>query len=163
MIFIICWTVKKIFFWWLSPWVDLKMKRNTFSKTIQSCLTDLTKYDKQHIVHQTVLIYTQQPLAKCILAFCTSSQLYNNIITLKSPLGLPKNNKMKPFIGCWDLITGFHLCAQYSIKMSVEKLQDSMLINTCHLASSFNATAKWTLKGLIWGSTSYEELKIRTM
>ena len=36
------------------------------------CLTDLTKYDKQHIVHQTVLIYTQHPLAKCILAFCTS-------------------------------------------------------------------------------------------
>ena len=118
------------------------MKRNAFSKTIQSCLIDLTKYDKQHIEHQTVLIYTQQPMAKLILAICTSSQLYNNIVTLKSPLGLPKNNKMKPFIGFWDLITGFHLCAQYSIKMSVEKQQDSMLINTCHLASSFNATAK---------------------
>ena len=77
-----------------------------------------------------------------MLTFCTSFQSYNNIITLKSPLGLPKNYKMKPFIGFWDLITGFHLCAQYSIKMSVEKQQDSVLINTCHLASSFNATAK---------------------
>ena len=35
--------------------------------------------------------------------------------------------------------------------------------NTCHLVSSFNATAKKALKGLIWGSTSSEELKIRTM
>ena len=35
--------------------------------------------------------------------------------------------------------------------------------NTCHLVSSFNATATQTLKGLIWGSTSSEELKIRTM
>ena len=30
--------------------------------------------------------------------------------------------------------------------------------NTCHLVSSFNATAKQALKGLIWGSTSSEEL-----
>ena len=30
-------------------------------------------------------------------------------------------------------------------------------------ASSFNATAKRTLKGLMWGSTGSEELKIRTM
>ena len=37
------------------------------------------------------------------------------------------------------------------------------LTNTCHLASSFNATAKRTLRGMIWGSTSSEELKIRTM
>ena len=34
------------------------------------------------------------------------------------------------------------------------------LTNTCHLVSSFNATAKRTLKGLMWGSTSSEELKI---
>ena len=35
--------------------------------------------------------------------------------------------------------------------------------NPCHLASSFNATAKQTLKGLIWGSTSPEELKLHTI
>ena len=29
--------------------------------------------------------------------------------------------------------------------------------------TSFNGTAKRTLKGLIWGSTSSEELKIRTI
>ena len=33
--------------------------------------------------------------------------------------------------------------------------------NTCHLVSSFNATAKQALKGLIWGSTSSEELKTK--
>ena len=33
---------------------------------------------------------------------------------------------------------------------------------TCYLASSFNATAELTLRGVIWGSTSSEELKIRT-
>ena len=36
-----------------------------------------------------------------------------------------------------------------------------MLTNTCHLASSFNATAKRTLKGLIWGSTSSEEHNVK--
>ena len=37
------------------------------------------------------------------------------------------------------------------------------LTNTCHLASSFDAKAKRTLRGMIWGSTSSEELKIRAM
>ena len=45
-----------------------------------------------------------------------------------------------------------------------KKIQCSQtLTNTCHLASSFNATAKRTFKGLIWGTTCFEELKIRTM
>ena len=34
---------------------------------------------------------------------------------------------------------------------------------TCYLASSFNATAELTLRGMILGSINSEELKIRTM
>ena len=36
-----------------------------------------------------------------------------------------------------------------------------MLSNTCHLVSPFNATAKRTLKGLIWGSTTSEEHNVK--
>ena len=40
---------------------------------------------------------------------------------------------------------------------------DAHSLSQIYLASSFNGTAKRTLKGLIWGSTSSEELKIRAM
>ena len=55
--------------------------------------------------------------------------------------------------------------AQYSILKNTVKQQDLVLTvsQTWHLASSYNATAKRTLEGLIWGSTRFEELKIRTM
>ena len=77
----------------------------------------------------------------------------------------PQNNETKPFIGFWDLIKELQVYAQYNIKMRLrDTIQCSQfLTNTFHLASSFNATAKRTLRGMIWGSTSSEELKIRTM
>ena len=54
---------------------------------------------------------------KIILASCYLLN-HKNIITLKSPLGLPQNNNQtKPFIGVWDLVTELQVYVQYSIKM----------------------------------------------
>ena len=58
-----------------------------------------------------------QPLAKFKLPFVHRLN-HNNIITLKSPLGLPQNNNYtKPFIDVRDLITELQVYVQYSIKM----------------------------------------------
>ena len=66
---------------------------------------------------QTFLIYTKQPPAKFNMPLVHRLN-HNNIITLKSPLGLPQNNNQtKPFIGVWDLVTELQVYVQYSIKM----------------------------------------------
>ena len=105
------------------------------------------------------------PLPKLKLAFQT---LINNVITLKSPLGLPKkNNQTKPFIGFRDLITENYRCMPSTVlkcgKATRFNAHCESLTNTCPLASSFYTIAQRTFKGLIWGSTSSEALKIPTM
>ena len=66
---------------------------------------------------------------------------HNNIITVKSPLGLPqKNNQTKPFIGVWDLVT--ELQARTVLKcVKATRLSAQSVTNTRHLSSSFNATS----------------------
>ena len=90
---------------------------------------------------------------------------HNNIITLKSPLVSPQNNNQtKPFIGVWDLVTELQVYVQYSI--IAVKQQDSVLslsqIPVIYLIIS-TLPGRRTLKALIWGSTSSEERKVRTM
>ena len=107
------------------------------------------------------------PLPKLKLAFW-NIVLIINIITLKSPLSLPKkNNQTKPFIGFRDLITEIYRCMPSTVlkcgKATRFNPHCESLTNTCHLASSLYTTAQRTFKGLIWGSTSSEEVKIPTM
>ena len=58
-------------------------------------------------------------------------------------------------MGFRDLITRIAGVCQIQYYNAV-KQQDSIglqsITNTCHLASSFNATAKRTLRGMIWGT-----------